>query len=255
MRFLQQLSKLYYNEAKKLVYTWKELLRKATRETVINKVIENKFKKSIDKAKRDTLKQTIRDHALLKQKEEEIKTFEYQRKLDEINKEHKRVMKQPTQKTKIEEVAVALKGFTKSFEIDIKNYKDPLIQLQDTRKAIKHHIVSMLTSMKGLKFVETLKVTFKKMTKDGTLDKTAYFNSKPQTIINNTEIPEALQLTKQQILNFVAKWISEGSGWTIESVDNHYLNIVEYQPMKGSSYIQLPQELKNPKKGLINMKN
>ena len=90
MRFLQQLSKLYYNEAKKLGYTWKDLLRKATRETVINKVIENKFKKSIDKAKRDTLKQTIRD-ALLKQKEE-IKTFEYQRKLDEINKEHKRIM-------------------------------------------------------------------------------------------------------------------------------------------------------------------
>ena len=131
-------------------------------------------------------------------------------------------MKQPTQKTKIEQVAVALKGFTKSFEIDIKNDKDPLIQLQDTRKAIKRHIVSMLT---GLKFVETLKVTFKKMTKDGTLDKTAYFNSKPQTIINNTEIPEALQLTKQQILNFVAQWISEGSGWTIESVDNHYLKV------------------------------
>ena len=188
-------------------------------------------------------------------KEEKIKTFEYQRKLDEINKEHKRIMKQPTQKTKIEQVAVALKGFTKSFEIDIKNDKDPLIQLQDTRKAIKHHIVSMLTSMKGLKVVETLKVTFKKMTKDGTLDKTAYFNSKPQTIINNIEISEALQLSKQQILNFVAVWISEGSGWTVESVDNHYINIVQYEPMKGSSYIELPQELRNSRKGLINMKN
>ena len=52
-----------------------------------------------------------------------------------------------------------------------------------------------------------------------------------------------------------AQWISEGSGWTIESVDNHYLNIVQYQPMKGSSYIKLPQELRNSKKGLINMKN
>ena len=53
----------------------------------------------------------------------------------------------------------------------------------------------------------------------------------------------------------VAQWISEGSGWTIQSVDNHYLNIVQYQPMKGSSYIKLPQELRNSKKGLINMKN
>ena len=109
--------------------------------------------------------------------------------------------------------------------------------------------------MKGLKFVETLKVTFKKSTKDGTLDKTAYFNSKAQTIINNIEIPESLQLTKQQILNMIAQWVSEGSGWTVESVDNHYLNIVQYQPMKGSSYIELPQELRNSAKGLINMKN
>ena len=53
----------------------------------------------------------------------------------------------------------------------------------------------------------------------------------------------------------IAQWVSEGSGWTIESVDNHYLNIVQYQPMKGSSYIKLPQELGNSKKGLINMKN
>ena len=49
--------------------------------------------------------------------------------------------------------------------------------------------------------------------------------------------------------------ISEGSGWTIESVENHYLNIVKYEPMKGSSYIQLPEELRNSAKGLINLKN
>ena len=161
----------------------------------------------------------------------------------------------PLPRTKIEQVAKALKGYTKSFEIGIKNNKDPLAQLQNTRKAVEYHIVKMLTSMKGLKFVETLRVTFKKMVKDETEYKTAYFNSKPQTIINNVEIPEALQSSKQQILNMIAQWISEGSGWTIQSVDNHYLNIVQYQPMKGSSYIKLPQELRNGKKGLINMKN
>ena len=161
----------------------------------------------------------------------------------------------PLPRTKIEEVAKALKGYTKSFEINIKNNKDPLAQLQNTRKAIENHIISLIGSMKGLKFVETLKVTFKKTVNDKTVYKTAYFNSKPQIIINNTEIPESLQLSKQKILNMIAQWISEGSGWTIESVDNHYLNIVQYQPMKGSSYIELPQELRNGKKGLINMKN
>ena len=109
--------------------------------------------------------------------------------------------------------------------------------------------------MKGLKFVETLEVTFKKFVNSEIMYKTAYFNSKPQTIINNTEIPEALQLSQQQILNIIAQWVSEGSGWTIQSVDNHYLNIVQYKPMKASSYIKLPQELRNSSKGLINMKN
>ena len=158
-------------------------------------------------------------------------------------------------RTKIDEVDKALKGYTKSLEISIKNDKDPLVQLQNTRLDIENHIIKILTSMKGLKFVETLRVTFKKSAKDEIVYKTAYFNSKPQTIINNTEISEALQLSKQQILNIIAQWISEGSGWTVESVDNHYLNIVQYQPMKASSYIKLPQELRHHRKGLINMKN
>ena len=34
-----------------------------------------------------------------------------------------------------------------------------------------------------------------------------------------------------------------------------YLNIVKYAPVKGSSYIQLPQELQHSSKGLINMKH
>ena len=161
----------------------------------------------------------------------------------------------PLPRTKIGQVANALKGYTKSFEIGIKNNKDPLAQLQNTKKAVEYHIVSILTSMKGLKFVETIKIKLKKLSNDGTLEKNAYFNSKPQTIINNAEIPGALQLSKQQILNMIAQWISEGSGWTIEFVDNHYLNIVQYQPMKGSSYIKLPQELRHHRKGLINMKN
>ena len=187
---------------------------------------------SIDKAKKDSIKQTIRDFRLQKM-EDEIREFRLKQMEDEVKREHERIMKKKP-KTTIKQVAKAIKGYTKSFEIGIKNDKDPLAQLQSTRKAIEHHIVSILTSMKGLKFVETLKVTLKKSVKDEIVYKTAFFNSKAQTIINNTEIPEALQLSKQQILNMIAQWVSEGSGWTIQSVDNHYLNIVQYQPMKGS---------------------
>ena len=161
----------------------------------------------------------------------------------------------PAMRTIIEETDRAMKGYTASYKISIKHSTDPLLQLQNTRKAVGHHISKALSAMKGLKFIETLKVTFSKAQDDGLIYKSAYFNSKPQTIINDLSIYESLQLSKQQILNFVAQWISEGSGWTIQSVDNHYINIVKYEPIKGNSYIQLPQELRNSSKGLINMKN
>ena len=127
--------------------------------------------------------------------------------------------------------------------------------MQNTRKAIEHHVITLLNEMKGLKYVETLKVTFEKYSADETVEKSAYFNSTPQTIINQMEIADSLQSSKQQILNKIAQWISEGSGWTIKSVDSHYLNIVKYKSLKGSSYIKLPKELQNSVKGLINIKN
>ena len=50
-------------------------------------------------------------------------------------------------------------------------------------------------------------------------------------------------------------WINEGSGWVIERVNDQYLNISQYAPLVGSSFIELPKELSNSKKGLINLRN
>ena len=162
----------------------------------------------------------------------------------------------------VKEVNKALKGYTKSYEVSIfKHLHDerglinPLIQVQKSRLPIAHTIKKQVDEMKGLKFNETLKVTFSKMSGGEIVIKTAYFNSKAQTIINHTEITPTLKFSEQLILNKVSEWISEGSGWTIDSIDNHYLNIVKYKPMNGSSYIQLPIELRNSGKGLINLKN
>jgi len=109
--------------------------------------------------------------------------------------------------------------------------------------------------MKGLKFNETLKITFEKQNGDKLIEKEAYFNAKPQTVTNEIDIEKLLQITQQQIVNMIQQWISEGSGWTIKSVDGHFINVVMYRPLKGSSYIPLPKELQNPAKGIINMKN
>jgi len=68
-------------------------------------------------------------------------------------------------------------------------------------------------------------------------------------------INELIIEAEEEILNEIADWISEGSNWVIERVIDHYLNIISYTPLKGSSYISLPKKLQNSMMGLINPKN
>ena len=43
-------------------------------------------------------------------------------------------------------------------------------------------------------------------------------------------------------------WINNGSGRNVESIESQYISISTYRPLSGISYIDLPAELKNPKK-------
>ena len=59
----------------------------------------------------------------------------------------------------------------------------------------------------------------------------------------------------QDILYKIDNWINEGSSWFIEELHNQYLNVGAYSPLIGNTYIELPNELKHSKKGLINIRN
>ena len=145
---------------------------------------------------------------------------------------------------KITQLRKALKGSTKSFTVDVIDSEDPLHQLNETKNFIKKCLVKELLELKGFKYIETLKVTFEKKQGKGITTKTAFFNSKTKTLINAIEINEVLQSSREELVKAIAQWLSEGSGWTISSVDSHYINLTQYQPLKGGSYLELPTELK-----------
>ena len=65
----------------------------------------------------------------------------------------------------------------------------------------------------------------------------------------------SLENSFQEILYMIDIWINKGSGWNAESIESQYINISTYRPLAGSSYMDLPVELKSPRKGLINIKN
>ena len=72
----------------------------------------------------------------------------------------------PEKRTIISQVEKALKGHTQSFEVELRDEKDPLVQLQKPRKAINHLFKNLLVQTKGFKFVETLHVKFVKHSND-----------------------------------------------------------------------------------------
>ena len=140
-------------------------------------------------------------------------------------------------RTIISQVEKALKGYTQSFEVELRDKKDPLIQLQKSRRAIEYLFKNLLVQIKGFKFVETLQVKFIKHLNDKKILKNVFFNSSTDLIINETDIKLLLQASQQQILNKIAQWISEGSGWTIQSIENHYINIVNYNTIQYKTFI------------------
>ena len=58
----------------------------------------------------------------------------------------------------------------------------------------------------------------------------------------------------QSILQF-QKSLGKSSGWIIDSVIEHNINISKYNPLAGRSYLKLPKELDHPRKGLIHIQN
>ena len=72
-----------------------------------------------------------------------------------------------------------------------------------------------------------------------------YFNSTTKTVINSKYM---LDKSFQEILYRINNWVNEGSGWVIESTDAEYVNMFVFNPISGSTYIELPRRLKNPTK-------
>jgi len=71
-------------------------------------------------------------------------------------------------------------------------------------------------------------------------------------VLNETDLDFAN--STNQLVSKIGSWLSMGSGWTIKSLVKHYFNIVLYSPLNAATYIELPNELRHSKKGLINIK-
>ena len=113
--------------------------------------------------------------------------------------------------------------------------------------------IDLLNKLKGFKYKITVEVLLKKYKPNGKIDfRPVYFNSVTKAVTNHIF---KLEKSFEEILYMIDVSINNGSGWIIELIESQYINVSTYRPLSGSSYMDLPIELKRPRKGLINIKN
>ena len=139
-----------------------------------------------------------------------------------------------------------------SYKVALVEKKDPINLLEAYNQALKI-CLKTLDEIKGFKYQITVKALLRKDKQNGEIEfAPVYFSSTTKTVINHKF---DLDKSFQWILYRTDNWISERSGWIIESINSQYINISTYTPLIWSSYMKLHVELRNPKKGLINVYN
>ena len=82
----------------------------------------------------------------------------------------------------------------------------------------------------------------------------AYFQSRTHINLEKTDVKVILKEMIIEILGNLIIYQKKGTGWYFKEVKRLEIHIVEYKPMKGSSYIPLPEFMKK-KNAIINIKN
>ena len=108
-----------------------------------------------------------------------------------------------------------------------------------------------MIKLKGFQFITTLVLEFKKIQSDDKiLYSTFYLHSKPEVIINESDIGDVFKPFYSTVKSNIQKSLGQGLDWLIDSVKYININISRYNPFAGISYIQLQEKLDHPR-GLL----
>ena len=157
------------------------------------------------------------------------------------------------EKKSITKIVTSTNKAYESFNVDIINNKDPQVQLHQSKELTKNFLIGELNKKHGIKINIRLNITFMKQTEKVN---NGFFKSKAREINNENDIETVISEAVNELINRISEWISNGSRWVIKCVDKHEIDISKYKPLRGSSYLPLPEKQnKIKKKATINIQN
>ena len=121
----------------------------------------------------------------------------------------------------------AFKGNASSYNFEILNSFNPKLQLKDAESAIKNQLIDLLSELKGFKFVTTLVLEFKRHKVMIKHHITPFIRTQKQKQL----FMKVTLMMYSTITSNIQKTLGQGSGWIIDSVKDHNVNISKYNPL------------------------
>ena len=98
-------------------------------------------------------------------------------------------------------------------------------------------------------------VQYSKLGPDGdVITSEVVFRSRTEAVTNADDITNDLAVAYQEIFRQSQEFEQQGSGWSLDEVKHAAVKTVAYQPIRASSYIELPGSIRLSK-AVINVKN
>ena len=253
----KDLKKLSLDQIRKIVKKEEKALKKESSEWEEKKKLIERYKK-IRKAR-----QKVRGKITVKKSKP--KTFqEYfdecikNRKIPEDTPPHfrkalEKVLKQ--YKSKIIKTKSALDNSVNQYQL----HGDPNLTPDQFFNKNKKKIINFLRNNKNKKVNFVLLCNMQQPLYgqkgfEGYREDNAYFRTSTKKILEATNLESIVKSSINKINLDLDKYQQNGSGWAFDRVKKLEINLVDYTPTKGSSYIDLPQWIKL-KKAIINIKN
>ena len=130
---------------------------------------------------------------------------------------------------------------------------DPDIQLDYSRDALALLLKTHLDE--PVKFTEKIVLRMVKGKLSENTPDDIPIESDAISIVSSADVGDAIKRSADSIKAKIDGYITRGSNWSVRSVESHEATLTRYNPLVGSSFIELPSALKSDMNGLINIEN
>ena len=140
------------------------------------------------------------------------------------------------------------------YEVEILDPYSVWNQLRLTRGYVGEVLRERFNQLGSINFREILMIKYKKPLEDGVFQESPV-SVKNRNLVRLGDLEELLDEVMEEINGKLSKYDTNGSGWVFHTILSHDLHVSKYDPLVGSSYLELPKQLRNSMKGLVNVKN